>query len=532
MNETNHIKSRVAGILFLVGGLLASVGAETFDTPAAEPAVFVRFASGNASLDRAFRIALGDLVTNIAPFKAGLLDEERHVVLAGLDYGRPWTRDAAINTWNGAGLLFPDVTRDTLLSVLERRDDKVYIGGQYWDCMVWAIGAWSQYVYTGDKAFLATAFDAVKNTLAFLEETEFDADLGLFRGAASSSDGVAGYPAVYAEPGGFSGISEWPRMNPERRHPAGFGVPMHALSTNCLYYRAYVLAQRMAVELERPVDAHWEEQAAVLKQSLNDRFWRPDAGVYRYLVDPFGGSNSVECLGQAYSILFGVADESQARQILENQHLVPAGVPVLWPTFDRYRIPDFRDESNYGFGRHSGCIWPPFEAIWATTAKQNGRADLFTRVLEKTAQYACRDNQFVEMYHPISGLPYGGLQEGRGNPRSREVYEVGTDTFLIGKWSARVRQTWSATGYIRQVIQGVIGMDFDTDGVTFSPVIPEGSAEVHLTHLPYRDMMLHIHVSGKGARVAQFTVNGNPSATPFIPADGTGDMEVVIEMAE
>ncbi len=535
MSKTFLIQSRVVGLLFVGWGLLASAdagGAEVVDESSDAHTTFAQFVSGNGSLDRAFRIALGDLVTNIAPYRAGLLDDERHVILAGLDYGTPWTRDAAINTWNGAGLLFPDVTRDTLLSVLERRDGKVYIGGQYWDCIVWAIGAWSQYLYTGDKAFLSTAFDAVKNTLVYLEETEFDPGLGLFRGAASSSDGVAGYPPVYAEPGGFSGISDWPQKNPERRHPVGYGLPMHALSTNCLYYRAYVLVQRMADELGQPVDPHWAEQARILKQSLNDRFWRSDAGLYRYLVDTFGGSDYVECLGEAYAILFGIAEESQVRQVLANQHLAPAGVPVLWPTFDRYRIPDFTAQGNSGFGRHSGCIWPPFEAIWATTAKQNARADLFLPILKKTAEFACRDNQFVEMYHPISGLPYGGLQEGRGNPLASEVYGVPEDTYLVRAWTAKVRQTWSATGFIRQVIYGVMGMDFETGGVAFSPVLPEGCTKAHLTQLLYRDMVLHIHVCGQGTRVTGFSVNGHPSATPFLPADGKGHTEVVIDLAE
>jgi glycogen debranching enzyme len=500
--------------------------------PSDSQTTFVRFSSGNGSLDRAFRLAVGNLVMNTVPFKAGLLENERHVILAGLEYGQPWTRDAAINTWNGAGLLYPRVARDTLLSVLERRDGKVYIGGQYWDCIVWTVGAWSQYLYSGDKAFLSVAFDAVSNTLDHLEATEFDAELGLFRGAASSSDGVAGYPSVYREPGGFSGISEWPRHNPDRRHPVGFGVPMHALSTNCLYYRAYTLVQQMAAELERPADPHWSEQAATLKQSLNARFWREEAGQYRYLVDPFGDCDYAECLGHAYAVLFGVADEAQAQRILANQHIMPGGVPVLWPTFDRYRIPDFKENAESGFGRHSGCIWPPFEAIWATTAKQAGRADLFLSVLERTAEYACRDSQFVEMYHPLSGLPYGGLQEGRGNPQSKQDYEAADGTFLIGRWRPRVGQTWSATGYIRQILLGVLGMDFSTEGVTFAPVLPSGSTGVRLTHLPYRGMTLHIQVTGPGTRVTGFTVNGQPSPDPFLPADGIGDTDIAITLAE
>jgi len=56
------------------------------------------------------------------------------------------TRDASINAWNGASLILPDVARNTLLSVLDRTDGGVRIGGQYWDCIVWTTGAWHHYL--------------------------------------------------------------------------------------------------------------------------------------------------------------------------------------------------------------------------------------------------------------------------------------------------------------------------------------------------------------------------------------------------
>jgi hypothetical protein len=72
-------------------------------------------------VNRAYRIALGDLMGNIQPFQDGLLEEPQPVMLAGLDYDTPWTRDAAINVWNGVGLIWPEVARHTLHSVLERQ---------------------------------------------------------------------------------------------------------------------------------------------------------------------------------------------------------------------------------------------------------------------------------------------------------------------------------------------------------------------------------------------------------------------------
>ena len=105
----------------------------------------------NKTIDKAFRVAVGDLVGNIMLFKGGLLETPTPVILAGLDYNRPWTRDASINSWNGTSLLMPEISRNTLVSVLSDCDDKIRIGGQYWVAIVWASGAWWHYLYTGDK---------------------------------------------------------------------------------------------------------------------------------------------------------------------------------------------------------------------------------------------------------------------------------------------------------------------------------------------------------------------------------------------
>lgn len=146
----------------------------------------------NPRVNRAYRIALGDLLGNVQPFQDGLLESEQPVILAGLDYDTPWTRDAAINVWNGLGLIWPDVARNTLLSVLERRDGRILIGGQYWDAILWSVGAWPYYLYTGDREFLSLAFEAVRNSLEYFETEEYDPEYGLFRGPAVYGNGENG----------------------------------------------------------------------------------------------------------------------------------------------------------------------------------------------------------------------------------------------------------------------------------------------------------------------------------------------------
>ena len=276
----------------------------------------------------------------------------------------------------------PDVARNTLLSVLVRSGGKVRIGGQYWDAIVWATGAWHHYLYTGDKHFLALALEATKNSLDYFEQTEFDAADNLFRGPGWS-DGVAAYPDEYADAGGSSGILDWPKHNPDKMSKPGYGIPMKALSTNCLYYNAYVTAEKMAVELKAPVDPQWKTKAARLKRAINADLWNDEKGNYRFLVGPFGKCDLQEGLGSSYALLFGIADPKQAEAVFASQHVTPAGLPCGWPNLRRYETPD-----GMSFGRHIGTVWPQIQGFWAEAAARAGKPEVFGHELFNLAAHA------------------------------------------------------------------------------------------------------------------------------------------------
>ena len=157
------------------------------------------FTTDNDAVNKAYRLATADLQANILPFKDGILESKKPVIIAGLGYCTPWTRDAAINTWNAGGIICPDISLNTLKSVLGKNEKGYYIDGEYWDRIIWTVGAWQQYLYTGDTEFLKIAYDAVINSLEYFEKTEFNEELNLFRGPACYGDGVAAYPDIYAK---------------------------------------------------------------------------------------------------------------------------------------------------------------------------------------------------------------------------------------------------------------------------------------------------------------------------------------------
>lgn len=386
------------------------------------------------------------------------------------------------------------MARNTLLSVLERRDGEVRIGGEYWDAIVWVPGAWSLYLATGDRDFLALALEATGATLAHRERTELDAELGLFRGAAVYGDGVSAYPDAYAD-AGHHNIIGWRDLTPAALAATGEGLPMHALSTNCAYVHAYALAEAMATELGVLPEPSWLERESSLRAAINRHFWLPALGSYRYLVDPRGHSDVQEGFGHAFAILFGIANAEQRDSILRTQHVTPAGLPCLWPPFERYA----RDGH---VGRHSGTVWPPIQAFWAEAAARCGRGDLVGHELTALARHAARDGQFFELYHPETGLPYGGLQERAG---------AGVEL-----WDAVEHQTWSATGFLRIVLAAVAGLRPATDGLRFDPLLPPGLDELEVTGLPYRALTLDLHVARGPA----------PAAEPFVAADDVGHRRI------
>lgn len=411
----------------------------------------VSFKCDNKVLEKAFDIALTDVKSNVKMFRDGLLTEARPCVMAGNDYDTPWTRDTAINVWNTVAFTSPEVAENTLMSVLERKDDgRVYIGGEYWDCIIWAQGAMSYIEITGNSNFKHTAKEAICNSLRYFEKTEFDAEKGLFRGPAVYGDGVSAYPDKYSN-ANSSGIKFW-QLQPENKDkiaPVGVGIPMFCLSTNCVYFRAYEVAAALCKSLG--VDGtEYEIKARALKEAINREFWNEKNQRFDYMA---GECDYEEALGNAFVILFDVADEEKAQLMVKNHHVCPHGTPCIWPNFDRY-------EKLGNYGRHAGLIWPHAQAFWARAAFKAGDKAGFENELNLMAEKAVKNNEFHEIYHPDTGLPYGGLQE--------------FDNTRIGEWGSCTHQTWSATGYISMVLYCILGAKVSEGKVEFAPYLPEG----------------------------------------------------------
>lgn len=478
-------------------------------------------ATGDLHVDRALRCALGDVVGNIVPARIGLLTTASPVLLAGLTY-ESWTRDAAINSWNMLNAVDPQTALNTLRGEVVRGPDGWRLRGQYWDAVVWVLGAWDHVLWTGDREFLAFARAVAADWLAHMERTEFSTGLGLFRGASCFNDGISGYGDRYAQTGGKSCIPEWPQANPDTAHPVGHGLPMHTLSTNCLYQRAYAILGEMDAALGVMPDAEHAAKAERLAVAIRQHLWRADAGCFRYLVDPWSTDDRQEGLGHAFADLFAISPQLTVAGLT----CTAAGLPSLWPTYPRYVG---LTTARASYGRHSGLVWPHVEGFAAEAAARAGRPDLAWATIRRCAARALRDGHFSECYHPDDGLPDGGVQEiDPGQPADWHAWCLGPQVgsfadVPIHAWLSQPRTTWGATALWRLVLRVVAGLDPRSDGLHISPWLPPGSTGVEVQGLRWHGATIALRIE-PGTR-HRLSVDGQPVAV--VPLQASGHLSVV-----
>lgn len=439
----------------------------------------------------AYQLALRVLDFNL---RGGLLE-------AGEGYGT-WTRDTAINSWNAASLLMPDVAERSLWHETEITPTGVQVSGQYWDKVIWIIAAKNHAYVTGDLQFSKRAYETAINTLEAMRGEEFDSSRGLFRGPAVYGDGVAAYPDPPFDDLRGDNVRDYAESG-----------QLEVLSTNCVYYGAYLSAEALGRMSGAPQDevASLEKAADSLRENIQRELWIPPAHRFAYFLDAQDHQDQTqEGLGQAFAILLGVANQEQTKEILRYAEETPWGIACTWPPYARYK-----DESHASFGRHNGTIWPFINAFWATAAAEAGSEKIFAKELQSVATLALRSGDFREIYHPYSGKPYGGVQTQK-------------------TWDSVRHQSWSASGYLRMIYAGLFGMNFEEDGILFRPMIPAslGIRSMQLRGLTYRMQTVDISVRGTGDRIATVKIDGIAQQGAFLPSSLTGPHTVEIVLAK
>jgi beta-galactosidase len=434
-------------------------------------------------VNRAFDLALNTLHKNV----------KDSLIKAGGLYGGEWTRDITVNAWNAASLLIPKETEYSLWSVTHNRKT---IGAEYWDKIIWTIGVYNHYLINGDLNFLQRAYRCAAGTMIHMEDSVFDAAYGLFKGPSVFNDGISAYEEpIFVESIQHSGITGYPAS-----------TEIKCLSTNCIYFRSYVLLGEMAdIFGEKQAAEQYRQKAAALKKNIRRHLYDEEKKRLNFLIDQNGDVHPhQEGLGIAFAVLFDVVSEEEARKIVEQVYVSEHGLPSVYPVLKRFSV-----ERP---GRHNAMIWPFVNAFWADACHKAGRKDLFEKEFVNLAHLAMDEdkgnNGFFEIYNATTGAVDGGFQVGKtqtGGP----------------KWTSVPDQTWSATGYLRMVFLDLLGMRFSPEGLKIAPdyALLQKLDFSEIKAIPYRKATISIKFTGKGETPVSVFQDGETVEQAFVPGD-------------
>ena len=441
----------------------------------------------NMAISDAYKLAINTVDINT----------RRGVLAAGGDYGGEWTRDIAINSWNGVSLIRPMISEQSLWSVTINKDT---IGHQYWDKIIWTVAALNHYKVTGDLEFLNRAYKCSANTIKQLEQQAFDNKFGLFTGPSVFNDGIAGYPEpIFDKTNSSSFVLD---------HKNSKNIK--CLSTNCVYYGAYesLIEMGQLLNVDNSVIQSYKAKAETLKANILKYFYSEKENKIYYLIDNVGNiDKSQEGLGVSFAVIFGILNKNQAYSLIQNATISKYGITSVSPDFPRY--------SQDKPGRHNNIIWPMVNGFFAQASIIAGNQAAFVKELNSLTQLTLDqdkgDYNFREIYNPYTGVPDGGWQSG-------------------SHWNSCKLQTWSATAFINMIHFGIAGIRIENDGISFSPYLPDNVHYLKLKNICYRQSELEIIIKGNGSKIKSFLLNGVKQVSHEISSKIKGSNEIFIEL--
>jgi hypothetical protein len=248
------------------------------------------------------------------------------------------------------------------------------------------------------------------------------------------------------------------------------------------------------------------DKAERLKNAILDNFHRD--GKLKYITGSLGDHYEQEGMGLALGLMSGILPDT----VIDTVKYTDNGIACVYPPYRRYL-------SGNDMGRHSGTIWSFINCLYAVEAGKRGRNDVFEREFKLLADKAVRDGQFYEIYHPVTGMPYGGLQEGRGGEPYAMLKSCG-------------HQSWSATGFMNMIIEGVSGMEISPEGIRFHPRPGNLVEHIEIEGMEIKGAMVNADIRGTGSSIKNVKIGKVPVEKPESELKPGGMIDFDIEMAE
>lgn len=400
-----------------------------------------------------------------------------------------WTRDVVYSIYFAFSWIHKDISKKTLqkqtLNNPKEALQDTGTGGSWpisTDRVVWALAAWEYYLSTGDKDWLAEAYEGLSYTAEKDIHVAFDENIGLFRGETCSMDW-----RTHTYPNWFS------NENIGESFSSG---------TNALHMFMYEFLTKTGKILGKNADEVnlWQSYHDKVKNGLNTHFWDKERGIYTaYLYPEFMGYRSTQRVGimsNGLCAVLGASTPDQINSILTNYPLYPYGAAVLYPT-----IPD-------DFSYHNKSVWAVWQTPYMYAARKAGNMEAADHIMK-------------------SGIRSGALFLTH---KENMTHDTGYDrnTALNSD-----RQLWSVASYISIVYRMLFGMEMTETGLQFSPVVPKDlvHGNLYLNNFQYRGAVLDITVKGTGNKIKTLKVNGEAQTTPYeLPAASKGKYTIEIEM--
>ncbi len=392
-----------------------------------------------------------------------------------------WTRDVSYSIVLGLGMTEPTYSKTSMMRKVKNQRIIQDTGtGGAWpissDRVVWALSAWELYKHTGDIDWLKNSFEIIKNSVADDEQTIFDKQTGLVRGESSFLD--------------------WRKQTyPLWMQPADIQISLN-LGTNAAYCEVLNILSMMAKELNLE-SKHYTKLSEQVKEGINNHLWSKENkyyGQYLYGRRHKTLSTRAEALGEAFCILYDVADETKKELLFENVPVLSYGIPCIYP-----QIPNISPYHNNG-------IWPFVQAFWTLAGAKEKQSHIVDHGL-------------------ASMLRQAGLF------LTNKENMVGDDGDFAGTVLNSDRQLWSVAGMLSMVYKVIFGINHDTDRLHFNPVIPQNYGKnFKLSNFKYRNSTLEISIKGFGNEIESFKIDGKVSSKHEFPASLSGNHTIDIVM--
>lgn len=326
------------------------------------------------------------------------------------------------------------------------------------DRIVWASAAWEVYKVSGDKHWLEFAYNVIQNTINEDANIIFDYDLRLTHGAI---------PAIDNSPS---------KYYPEWMHSKDIFESM-PLSTNILYANTYFILAEMADELK--IENDYRTTFNRLKNSINQNLWIEKQECYSaYLYGAIYRTPApmIDNLGQALSIIWDIAEDDRAANLLANTPFPKFGIPQYYP------LPD-------SAGKYTS--YPYMQAMWNIAAAKDG-------------------NESV-LRHGLGALyrspAIHGSHKCKVASETGELKRCDDTTGLI-----------NASGNIAMILHVFAGMVFHSYGIEFNPVVPMCLNGTKIINgFKYRQAILDITIEGAGNEIDKFMLDDMPQTDNLIP---------------